>query len=161
GTVQRFFPQARIMIATGLHQVPFQQLTYYWRLKDHAAFLRSIGIEFATVEPRMSRDFLLSCVDERQAERSAQRLGRAVAPDGTPLFEVDNRGKDIFAMLVYPHEIREGCQFTIDGQVYSHLHHSVAFVALKNGEHSGTGYFIDTGAKKGSVPARFPLAEMP
>ncbi len=161
GTVQRAFPQARIMIATGLHQVPFEQLTYYWRLKDHAAFLRSIGIEFETVEPRMSRDFLLSCADEVQAERSAQRLARAVAADGTPLFEVDNRGKDIFAMLVYPNDIHEGFQFTLDGQSYAHLHQSVAFVALKNGEHNGIGYLLDTGAAKGSGPAEFPLSEMP
>jgi len=161
GTVQRAFPRARIMIATGLHQVPFQQLTYYWRLKDHAAFLRTIGVEFEAVEPRMSRDFLLSCADERQAERSARRLGRAVAADGTALFEIDNRGKDIFAMLVYPHDIRPGFQFSIDGHNYTHLHDSVAFVALKNGEHDGTGYFLDTGAAKGSFSAEFPLAEMP
>jgi len=161
GTVQRLFPQARIMIATGLHQVPFQQLTYYWRLKDHATFLRSIGVEFATVEPRMSRDFLLSCSDERQAERSAQRLGRVVAADGVPLFEVDNRGKDIFAMLVYPHDISAGLEFVLDGKRYGHLHECVAFVALKNGEHNGTGYLLDTGVPKGSIPGDMPLAALP
>jgi hypothetical protein len=45
--------------------------------------------------------------------------------------------------------------------VCRNLHDNVAFVALKNGEHSGTGYFLDTGAAKGSLPAQFPLAEVP
>ncbi|HET9448116.1 MAG TPA: hypothetical protein VFO35_17755, partial [Steroidobacteraceae bacterium] len=150
-----------IMVATGLRQVPFPQLTYYWRLKDHAAFLRSIGVEVESVEPRMSRDFLLSCADERQAERSAGRLARAVAADGVSLFEVDNRGKDIFVMLVYPHDVGAGMQFSIDGQRYDHLRESVAFVALKNGEHDRVGYFLDTGATRGGEPREFPLADMP
>jgi len=30
----------RLMIATGLHQKPYNKLTYYWRLKDHGEFLK-------------------------------------------------------------------------------------------------------------------------
>jgi hypothetical protein len=34
-------------------------------------------------------------------------LAAVVAADGVPLFEVDNRGKDAFAMLTYPHDVGE------------------------------------------------------
>jgi hypothetical protein len=161
GDIRAAFPLARVMVATGLHQVPHGEVTYYWRLKDHAAFLRQIGVEFERVDPRMSRDFLISCRDEEQAARAARVLQLAVAADGTPLFEVDNRGRDIFAMLVYAGPIERDFTFTIGSTVHRELHDNVAFVALKNGEHNGTGYFLDSGATKGSVPTEFPLAELP
>ena len=161
GDVQRTFPAARVMLATGLHQDPHEQLTYYWRLKDHAGFLRSAAIEFTRVEPRMSRDFVVVCSDTAAADRAAATLRTAVAADGTPLFEIDNRGSDLFVMLTYPHEIRSGLGFTIGGRSHPDLYPLVAFVALKNGEHNGTGYFLDTGAAQGSMPAEFPLADMP
>jgi hypothetical protein len=64
-------------------------------------------------------------------------------------------------MLVYAGPIERDFTFTIGSTVYAALHDNVAFVALKNGEHSGTGYFLDSGATKGSAPTEFPLAEMP
>lgn len=161
GSVRRAFPASRLMVATGLHQDPYPELKYYWRLKHHESFLRQIGVPFASVEPRMSRDFLIKCADEAQARAAAQRLREAIASDGSPLFEVDNRGLDIFGMLVYPEPIERDFRFSICSAEYRNLYDNVAFVALKNGEHNGTGYFLDTGAVKGSGPAEFPLAEMP
>jgi hypothetical protein len=160
-SVRRAFPASRIMIATGLHQDPYPEVKYYWRLRHHESFLRRIGVPFASVEPLMSRDFVIKCADESQARAAEQRLRETIASDGVPLFEVDNRGRDIFAMLVYPRPIERGFRFSSGLMHYDDLHDDVAFVALKNGEHNGTGYFLDTGAAKGSVPAEFPLAEMP
>ncbi|HEV8331064.1 MAG TPA: hypothetical protein VGQ22_06585 [Steroidobacteraceae bacterium] len=160
-SVRRAFPASRIMVATGLHQDPYPEVKYYWRLRQHELFLRRIGVPFASVEPLMSRDFLVKCTDESQARSAAQRLSEAIAGDGAPLFDVDNRGVDIFAMLVYQGPIERGFRFRVGTTQYDDLHDAVAFVALKNGEHNGTGYFLDTGAAKGSVPAEFPLTEMP
>lgn len=161
GAVRNKFPKARVMVATGLHQIPHREVTYYWRLKDHATFLRQLGIDFVRVDPRMSRDFLVSCRDEEQAVQAAQRLQLAVASDGRPLFEVDNRGRDLFVMLVYAGPIEQGFTFSVGSTVFRNMHENVVFVALKNGEHCGTGYFLDTGVAKGSTPAEFPLAEVP
>jgi hypothetical protein len=161
GEVQRSFPQARLMLATGLHQVPHAELTYYWRLADHAAFLRKIGMEFECVEPRMSRDFLVTFSDARSAARGAARLNTVVAEDGTPLFEVDNRGADLFVMLVFPREISSDFAYLVDGGRRTGLREDVTFVALKNGEHNGLGYFIDSGASPGAMPATFPLRDIP
>jgi hypothetical protein len=162
GQVARAFPAARLMLATGLHQDPHDRLTYYWRLREHAAFLSRIGVPFRRVEPRMSRDFLVVCDSPQQAARAGERLSRAVASDGQPLFSVDNRGTDLFVELTYASEIGPGFGFTIDGETFAGLERDVAFVALKNGRHNGIGYFLDSGGGNGGARLReFPLADVP
>jgi hypothetical protein len=159
GQVLADFPDARIMIATGLHQDPHDRVTYYWRLRKHASFLARIGVECRQVEPRMSRDFLVVCESAAQAKRAAERLARAVAADGAPLFAVDNRGSDLFVELVYAGEITPGFVFAIDGETFTGLDREVTFVALKNGRHNGIGYFLDSAASKEALaPGEFPLA---
>lgn len=160
GQLRRRVP-ARLMLATGLHQVPHRERTFYWRLREHKAFLRSIDVPFTRVEPRMSRDFLIACADKQMAARAAERLERAQALDGTPLFEVDNRGSDLFVMLTYPQEITPDFRFRIEQREFAGLRDQVAFVALKNGEHDGIGYFLDTGCSRQKLPAEFPLKQMP
>lgn len=158
--IQRSFPSSRIMIATGLHQVPHERVTYYWRIREHAPFLRRIGVDFVRVEPRMSRDFLITFADTASADAGCRRLAAACAEDGVPLFEVDNRGTDAFVMLTYPRDIGPAMTFAIDDAVYRGLHEDVAFVAVKNGEHDGVGYFIDSGVPR-AVSDRFALAQLP
>jgi hypothetical protein len=160
GQVRRSFPDARLMIATGLHQEPHGEVTFYWRLADHARFLRKIGVSFARVEPRMSRDFLIVCESAQQAAEAEHRLASAVASDGTPLFSVDNRGSDLFVMLTYPKDITRDFVFSIGQERFVGLRDDVAFVALKNGEHHGDGYFIDSEADLRSTP-HFPLTDLP
>ncbi len=160
-SVMRRFPGARLMLGTGLHQVPHESVTFYWRLRDHADFLRRIGILFARVEPRMSRDFVVS-FDNEDAARNAQAvLESARAEDGIPLFEVDNRGLDIFAMLTYPCDIDARSGFAVGEQRHAHLRDRVTFVALKNGDHDGVGYFVDTGRRLQPQDPPIPLAAMP
>jgi hypothetical protein len=149
------------MLGTGLHQVPHESVTFYWRLRDHADFLRRIGILFARVEPRMSRDFVVS-FDNEDAARNAQGvLESARAEDGIRLFEVDNRGLDIFAMLTYPRDIDACSGFAVGEQRHAHLRDRVTFVALKNGDHDGVGYFVDTGRRLQPQDPPIPLAAMP
>jgi len=161
GQVIAAFPGARVMVATGLHQDPHDRVTYYWRLREHAAFLARIGVDCRRVEPRMSRDFLVVCESTAQAGRAADRLTRARAADGAPLFAVDNRGSDLFVELVYAGEIAPGFVFSIDGETFTGLDREVAFVALKNGRHNGIGYFLDSAASRDALPVpEFPLAEV-
>jgi len=160
GNIRRQFPEARMMVATGLHQEPHEDLTFYWRLRDHDAFLRSIGVPFASVEPRMSRDFLIHCTNPSEAVRAQHRLEAVIAAcDGLRLFEVDNRGTDLFVMLTYPREVPIGFDFTIGDQVFHDLADAIAFVAIKNGEHNGIGYFLDTGEHGASKT--FELRQLP
>lgn len=141
-------PEMRVMMATGLHQDPVDQPVFYWRLRDHTAFLRRLGCELERVEPRMSRDFLVVCADGPAAARSEEILARQQAPDGVHLFEVDNRGETLFVTLSYPHDIPTA------------LAKDVVFIAIKNGRHNGIGYFLDTGARAAPHDAPIPLEQL-
>jgi hypothetical protein len=157
----RRFPQARLMIGTGLHQNPHSTVTFYWRLRNHANFLNQLGIEFTAVSPRMSRDFLVSCASAEAAVRTEKLLRAVVADDGEPLFEVDNRGSDLFVMFVYPRDIPKGAGCRLGDRRFEGLREQVAFVALKNGEHDGVGYLIDTGRRNEPGDPPIQLAGIP
>lgn len=150
----------RVMFATGLHQDPHPTQQFYYRLKDHDGFLRRLGLRFARVEALMSRDFTVYCGSAVDAGLCASELEKLTAPDGTPLFSVDNRGSDLFVMLTYPGEISKDFIFLRSQEPMWDLFQDVAFVALKNGEHNGIGYFVDTGAPQLSAGTRFPLADV-
>jgi hypothetical protein len=149
----------RIIISTGLHQDPFPYLRYYWRLLNHRHFLSLMGIDFVTVEPRMSRDFLLTCSNPAQATNAARKLSRIVADDNIPMFEVDNRGDSLFVMLTYPHEITAKTTARLDDFTISNLLNHVVFIAIKNGEHNGEGFLIDTDEQASANP--LPLKNLP
>lgn len=135
----------RLIVATGLHQKPHGKLTFYWRIKEHAAFLERIGItKFSKVIPRMSRDFLVefgSFDDSKDAENILNEYSSL--SDGVKIFSVDNRGKSLFIELTYPSDIDDS--FCIKGKnIVSNFKEYVAFVAIKNGEHNGIGYVVDS-----------------
>lgn len=140
----------RLFIATGLHQNPHLETTYYWRLKHHAFFLKLVGItEFTAVIPRMSRDFLIECENPNQAKYIEQQLEKiSITGDDEKIFTIDNRGESLFVELTYSKELKKG-SFIQEEPNDSNidLFDYVAFVAIKNGEHNGIGYFIDSEKK--------------
>lgn len=149
----------RLIIATGLHQQPHKHKTFYWRLKKHTEFLEEIGLNyFSKVTPRMSRDFLVEFNTNELASQGAVLLESFKSlQDGTNIFTVDNRGKSLFVELTYPNEIGEG--FTIVGDcTVEYFKQYVAFVAIKNGEHNGIGYFLDSEENK--LPEQFELKKV-
>ena len=113
----------------------------------------------------MARDFLVACSDAESASNAERRLSSARADNGDPLFEVDNRGTDLFVMLVYGRDIREGMSLRVEGEAFEDFRRHVAFVAIKNGQHNGVGFFADTGTKRTSDENErsmtFDLAEIP
>lgn len=129
-----------IIIATGLSQLPYKQLKFYYRLKDHASFLTKIGVEFSEVVPRMTRDFLISFETKEQALKAEQQLSNILVNNKVKLFEeIDNRGKDIFVVLTYPSEITDSTLMSYsEGELG--LNDLVTFVAIKNGEHHSEGF---------------------
>jgi hypothetical protein len=160
GRFRDALPDARIIIATGLHQNPYPTTLYYWRLTDHDRFLRTIDLKFDRVEPRMSRDFVVYCQDTASALRAERLLSQISASDGTALFEVDNRGASLFVMLVYPRDIGADLQVIRGSRAFGPLGQYVTFVAIKNGEHDGTGYLIDTARDKRTADRAIPLASL-
>ena len=139
------FPNTEIIVATGLSQKPYEQLKFYYRLKNHVSFLEKVGVEFIDVVPRMTRDFLVSFDTEEQALKAEQQLSKILVNNEVKLFEeIDNRGKDIFVVLTYPSEITDKTMITYSGKELQ-LGDLVTFVAIKNGEHQSKGfaYFSD------------------
>lgn len=161
GRIITHFPTSRIMLATGLHQDPHPEVTYYWRIKDHAQFLRKIGVEFLDVFPRMSRDFHIAFATEVDAANAETYLNSAVADDGLALFEVDNQGTNLFVMLTYPSDVKLVSSYRLGNRTFTALADDVAFVAIKNGQHNGIGYFADNQATPRLNGTRFELAELP
>ena len=138
-------PNTELIIATGLSQKPYEKLKFYYRLRDHRAFLEYLGIEFRDAIPRMTRDFLVSFDSVEKAALAERQLSKILVENKVKLFDqIDNRGKDIFVVLTYPFEITEETTITVLGKQLS-LHELVTFVAIKNGEHQSKGfaYFSD------------------
>jgi hypothetical protein len=152
---------ARLIMATGLRQVPYEKITYYWRLKKHADFLRKIGVKFDRVQPRMTRDFLVECSSPEQASIAEKLLNSVQAMDGGKIFEeVDNRGQDLFVTLTFPNDITEDMCIRVGNKVFNYFKSDVVFVAIKNGHHDTLGYFIDTQLTPGDLQNNFPIKEI-
>jgi hypothetical protein len=133
---------SRLLLATGLTQVPYNRVKFYYRLRDHGAFLRRCGIAFSAVHPRMTRDFEIEFDSVEQTTAARQRLESVrLRRDGAPLFgDMEDRGRSLFLSLVYPEEIRPGDDAVMADGVVFDLHSEVVFVAIKNGMHSGRGF---------------------
>ena len=85
---------SRYIIATGLSQKPYEMPIFYYRLRDHAAFLKLLDIEFASVEPRMTRDFLIRFTCDAEREKAIEKLSKLTIGD-IPLFgQLDKHPKN-------------------------------------------------------------------
>jgi len=142
-----------VVLATGLAQKPYDRLEFYYRLNSHADFLKSLGIDFSGVYPRMTRDFLVEFETEGQAQLAESILARIqVKGDSSALFgEIHNRGKSLFVSLTYPDEITESTKYIIDERTRL-LKPLVSFVAIKNGMHQAEGFAFFTSGVKSHAP---------
>lgn len=134
-----------LIVATGLSQYPYDRIKYYYRLKDHAVFLRKIGINFLEIYPRMTRDFLVtfkSIDDAKNAQNILSKL--KIAEKSEPLFgEIENRGDKLFVTLTYPDEM-VAADILRHGSIKLEILQEVAFVAIKNGMHQSKGFAFFT-----------------
>ena len=143
-------PGTEVIVATGLSQKPFDQIKFYYRLKNHVKFLEKVGIKFRQVLPRMTRDFLIEFDNFIDAEIAMNKMSKIyINNENFPLFgSIDNRGKSLFVTLTYPKEIFEGDQVFV-GSDYFRIKPYVSFVAVKNGMHQGKGFaFFSEGVSK-------------
>lgn len=151
-----------VIIVTGLAQKPYDRIKYYYRLKDHADFLNSVGIHYRNVMPRMTRDFLVEFDSAEQAAAAQEKLSKiVVTSDGEQLFgEIDNRGDSLFVTLTYPHVISEATKVAVEGATVQ-IKPYTAFVAIKNGMHQEEGFaFFTPGAAKFAPADRSHVKEI-
>ena len=100
-----------------------------------------INIEYDSIEPRMSRDFLVKFKNFKKCQKFEKTLLKINNINNDTFFLFDNRGKDIFVTLSYSKEIYDGFKIKIDENLIIDFSKHVNFVAIKNGEHSSKGYF--------------------
>jgi hypothetical protein len=134
-----------LMVATGLSQLPYDRVKFYYRFKDHSDFLRQVGIKHSEILPRMTRDFLIR-FDTRTDAITAKAVLAAAQVEGTgiPLFtEIDDRGLELFVTLTYPDEVDASLRVRIGDHVLPLAPH-VSFVAIKNGMHQAKGFAFFT-----------------
>ena len=137
-----------VIVATGLSQVPYDRLKYYYRLKDHASFLREIlKVEFESVNALMTRDFVVNFSSEERAQE-AEKLLKSVkiyGSDETVFGEIQNRGTSIFVTLTYSDHLDDKVKI-VSSEVIKPcvLQDHVVFVAVKNGMHNAAGYLVTT-----------------
>jgi hypothetical protein len=142
--------ECELIVATGLSQLPYDRVKYYYRLKNHFDFLKKVGINFLDIHPRMTRDFLVTFASIDAAAKAQNILsGLRISGRMEPLFgEIENRGKELFVTLTYPDEILEADVLKSESLSLRMLL-EVAFVAIKNGMHQSKGFaFFTPGVAK-------------
>jgi hypothetical protein len=151
----------RILGVTGLHQVPHEEQTFYWRPVAHNDFLLECGLkgDFKVI-PRMSRDFLIQVSDNIQALEIENHLNKFKdSVKRKPVFKVDNRGTSLFVEVVYDYDLVEGMSFDgPKGVSIGSLKSKLAFVAIKNGKHDGIGYIFSNVPME--LPKKIPLVRV-
>jgi hypothetical protein len=149
-----------ILGITGLHQVPHEVETFYWRPIAHDQFLRSTGtILDYNIIPRMSRDFLIELNSIEDAIEIETLLNSYVdSVNEHAVFSVDNRGRSLFVEVVYDKSLTGQLSFISKlGNEISDLKNKLAFVAIKNGKHEGIGYIFSN--QKLDLPLRIDLKD--
>lgn len=129
------------IVATGLSQVPHDEPIFYYRLKNHCNFFEKLGLNFETILPRMTRDFLATFKnfdDLDQAKKLLESL--KIKRTNTHIFEeIEAKELSLFITLTYPMEIEKKDIVIGDNQKEIKLSEDVVFVAIKNGKHSAKG----------------------
>ncbi|MDC1523727.1 hypothetical protein N8468_03335 [Planktomarina temperata] len=134
------------IVATGLSQIPYNKIKYYYRLKNHKNFLRNIlKIQFESVNALMTRDFVINFKSLEHALKAETTLAQVrIENSDVKIFgEIENRGSSLFVTLTHGDYIDDTTEIICqsDGNKYS-LEEHVVFVAIKNGMHNAVGYVV-------------------
>ena len=133
-----------IFLVTGLSQKPYDRVKFYYRLKDHANFLKILNINFLKVEPRMTRDFLVIFNNNSEKEYAIKKLYELNLINKRKIFSLEDREDSIFVTLSLKEEVYDNEKILIDIQKKIFIKDHIAFVALKNGMHDSKGYFYSS-----------------
>jgi hypothetical protein len=116
-----------------------------YRPKDPSGMLKSIGLEFESVEALMTMDADVFFVTEEQRDR-AVRLMKAASILDLPLFYVQADNHDprkLFYRLQFTDPVTEAIEFQFDGKSYRFEDHFKKIV-LRTGKHCQDGFVYQT-----------------
>lgn len=131
-----------ILIATGLRQIPYDNIKFYYRLRNHRNFLKKIGIKYFKVLPRMTRDFEIQFKTNKDLMIAKEIIQDVISKkNNMKIFnEIETRNKSLFITLTYPIEIKKEDILVINNDLELNFSKEVIFVAIKNGKHDTRGY---------------------
>ena len=143
-----------LIVATGLSQVPYDRVKFYYRLKDHLRFVRKLGIHPEKAMARMTRDFELHFKSHHEAKMAQADLSKVkLDRDGGAIFgDFEIKGSSLFMSLVYPEEILAGDYVSTKIGERIDIAQEVVFVAIKNGMHHSRGYCFSSKDLSISIP---------
>tara|TARA_Y100000389_G_scaffold187881_1_gene209786 strand:- start:374 stop:1666 length:1293 start_codon:yes stop_codon:yes gene_type:complete len=154
-------PNTRLMISIGMRQIPYKEPIFYWRLKNHNAFLKKINIKYKSVKPRMTRDFLIEFEKKTEKEHAMCLLKSMTSQDGQRIFnEIEDKGLGLFVSLTYHHDISRDFKVIYGENKYLNFKDDVVFVAIKNGHHDSKGYYLDSYRQPGELQDNIPLRNL-
>ena len=132
----------QLIISTGLSQVPYNMVKFYYRLKNHKLFLEKIGINFLKVLPRMTRDFEITFDNDKNLNEAKNILKNIKSTkNNLNIFgEIEERDKSLFVILTYPYEVKKDDVITVNKNLELDFLKELVFVAIKNGMHNTKGY---------------------
>lgn len=148
----------RILITTGLSQVPNEREQYQYRIIDFDGFFVEVGLKDARIKPRMSRDFLLEFPTRAAAEAGIAVLN-TVRCVGKPLFTIEDRGVTLFCQIGY-FGPPEGLDAVSIGGTSGKHRGKFTLVSIENAIHQTIGYHIDSAIPVVGDPVRIPLTEV-
>lgn len=138
-----------LILATGLSQVPYDRVKFYYRLFDHTKFLDALGVNYTYVQPRMTRDFLIGFSSNDEKARTLNVLKNLKNNKEELLFtKIEDRNCELFVTFTYPKEINKN-DFIDFNNKKIFLKDQTVFVAIKNGMHSQKGFsYFSKGIKE-------------
>jgi len=148
----------RVLVSTGLSQIPNERDHYQYRIVDFEAFFTGLELKGAQIEPRMSRDFLLIFDDTETAIEGIRTLER-VTCNGKPLFTIENRGQTLFCQVGFFGPPEGLSSVDIDGIAHD-MQDEFVLVSIENGVHQTRGYHLDTGITNSGEPVQISLTEV-
>ena len=107
----------KVILMTGLQQIPIQNSEFYYRLDNHRFFLDFLGIDYKDVLPRMTRDFEVLFSSNDQRDFASKALSNIKDKNDEKLFgEIEIRDKSIFCSLTFNKEILKTKIFFYKGE---------------------------------------------
>ncbi|WP_067738378.1 hypothetical protein [Novosphingobium naphthalenivorans] len=148
----------RVLITTGLSQMPNEREHYQYRIVDFDSFFAEAGLKDAEIKPRMSRDFLLDFPTREAAEVGIATLDTVRCGD-KPLFSIEDRGTTLFCQVGY-FGAPEGLDNVTIGSVSGNHRAKFTLVSIENGIHQTIGYHIDSAIAATGETQNIPLTEV-
>ncbi len=134
-------PKYDLIIATGLRQIPYDRIKYYYRLKNHEDFLKKISVKYKKVTPKMSRDFIIDFENLDDTKNAKKIFDDLNTYNDKKIFLVDLKQNSMFVTLIINEDITKNYPIRINDKNFIDLDKYINFIALKNGMHDQKGYF--------------------